>query len=103
MLQVEKPHNLIHREGRGRLLAVAEGCVGQPDLPCRLHGHNPVVKGRLGDRFIVEQMAEEVRLRHILQGETRGPLLQQIGLMVKMQDRLEIHVFLIAHALPSLC
>ena len=70
--------DLVGRVGVDRLLPIAEGGVGDPDLLRHVHRHAAVVEGYLGDALIIVDVAVEVRLRHVLQGVAVVLLLQQV-------------------------
>ncbi len=70
---------LLCRERRTGLLTVAEGGIGYPKLLGSVHGYIAMVEGHLGDGVVVEQVAVELRLGHILKLVVVGRLLQAVG------------------------
>ena len=77
--QLEQLHDLIGRVGIHRLLAVAEGGVGDPDILGHRHGHAAVVEGNLGHLVIVVYVAVQDRVLYVLQRISVVVFLEQIG------------------------
>ena len=73
-------HNLLCGERLHRLLTVAEGRVGDPDVFGHLHRYETVVEGDLRHGLIVVQTAVEVRGRAFLQGIAVRGLFDEVGL-----------------------
>ena len=85
--ELEETDDLIHREGRGALLAVAEGGVGDPDLLRHVQRNDAVVERDLGNLRVFVQFPVEIRLVHVLQLILVVGLLQQVALSVEFQHR----------------
>ena len=83
--QLVQMHDLVHREGRLGLLAVAECGVGYPYLVGHLHGHHAVVERDLGYALVIVQLAVQVRLLYVLQLIFIIGLHKQIELFVELQ------------------
>ena len=80
--ELVKIDDLLDREGRGGLLAVAEGGVRHPDLIGHIHGNMAVVEGDLGDGLVVEELAIKVGLLDVLELIAVDGILQKVRFIV---------------------
>ena len=76
--QPEQVNDLSDSKGRGGLLSVAECGVGYPDLLRHIDRHVAVIERDLRHRFVVEQVAVEVRCFSVLKLIFISRLLKQI-------------------------
>ena len=89
LLPAEPRHQLIQiddlldRKGRGGLLSVAEGRIGDPDMFGHIDGHDAVIERYFRNGFVVEQFAVQMRFLYVLQFVFVNAVLQQIGFFVK--------------------
>src|SRR5271157_2054448 len=68
MQEVEEVHNLLYREGRTGLLAIAKGRVGNKEFFGRGDRDDLMVEIDAADLIIGENVALQVGLGHVLQG-----------------------------------
>ena len=87
--QLVQIDDLLHGKGRGGLLPVAEGGIGDPDLRGHVHGDVAVVENHLRDLLVGINVAEQLGFGHVLQLIVVFILFEQVFAFVEVDHGLK--------------